>query len=362
MRALRILFVEDTEDDLFIVVRELQRGGIRPTWRRVDSAGELADALSTEAWDLVLCDYSLPGFDALSARAIVAAHADLPFIVVSGTVGEEVAVELMRGGAHDFVLKDRLARLVPAIERELREAASRAELRRAEDTLRRSDKLRALGQMSTGIAHDLKNLLNPLGLHLEIIERAMHRGGVDKPASVAAIRSIIARGVETIDRLRAFSRQAPERIVARVELAELAREALAMVRPRLDGLPGVAIAEALLPAGEIAAQPEEVVGAVVNLLGNALDACGERGHVTVRVGGDEHHAWIEVADDGPGMTAEIEAQVFEPFFSTKGADGTGLGLANVFATMQRHAGSVVLDTAPGRGARFTLRFPRMPVV
>lgn len=362
MRDLRILFVEDSEDDAFVVVRALQRGGIRPSWRRVETADELEAALGGEPWDVVLCDYSLPGFDALSARAIVAAHADVPFIVVSGTVGEETAVELMRAGVHDFVLKDRLARLVPAIERELREAVSRADLRRAEDTLRRSDKLRALGQMSTGIAHDLKNLLNPLGLHLEIIERAMTRGGVEKPESVAAIRSIIARGVETIDRLRAFSRQTPERIVERVELAELAREALALVRPRLAGLAGIAVAEVLVPAGEIAAHPDEIISAVVNLLGNALDACGERGAITVRVGGDEHHAWIEVADDGPGMTAEIEAQVFEPFFSTKGTEGTGLGLANVFATMERHGGSVMLDTAPGRGARFTLRFPRMPVV
>ncbi len=362
MRQLRVLFVEDSEDDLFVIVRALRRSGVDLTWRRVEDAAGLTAALADEPWDVVLCDYSLPGFDALGARAVVETHADLPFIVVSGTVGEETAVELMRAGVHDFVLKDRLSRLLPAIERELREAASRADLRRAEDALRRTDKLRALGQMSTGIAHDLKNLLNPLGLHLELIERAMKRGGVEKPDSVEAIRAIIARGVETIDRLRAFSRQTVERIVERVELAELAGEALALVRPRLDAATGITVTDERTRSGEIAAHPDEVIGAVVNLLGNAIDACGERGQIHLRVGGDEHHAWIEITDDGPGMSAEVQAQVFEPFFTTKGSDGTGLGLANVFATMQRHGGLVLLDTAPGRGARFTLRFPRMPVV
>ena len=78
----------------------------------------------------------------------------------------------------------------------------------------------------------------------------------------------------------------------------------------------------------------------------------------MRAGGDERAAWVEVSDDGPGMSPEVEARVFEPFFSTKGEQGTGLGLANVFATVRRHGGEAHLVTAPGRGAKFTLTFPR----
>jgi signal transduction histidine kinase len=152
----------------------------------------------------------------------------------------------------------------------------------------------------------------------------------------------------------------PVRILERVDLADLAREATALVRPRLLGSPSIALESDITPTGPVPAHAPEVVGAVVNLIGNALDACGDHGRVVVRVGGDERHAWIEVDDDGPGMTADIAARVFEPFFSTKGAEGTGLGLANVYATMARHAGEVELDTAPGRGARFRLRFPRTP--
>jgi signal transduction histidine kinase len=81
------------------------------------------------------------------------------------------------------------------------------------------------------------------------------------------------------------------------------------------------------------------------------------GTITVRTGGDHAASWIEVADDGPGMTPEIEHHVFDPFFTTKGDEGTGLGLAMVFACMQRHGGTVELVTAKGEGARFRLRFP-----
>lgn len=358
-RPIRILFIEDTEEDALLVLRELRRGGYAPEWRRVEDAAGL-DAALGERWDVVLCDYSLPGFSALGALAQVRARADLPFIVVSGTVGEEVAVELMRAGVDDFVLKDRPARLVPAVERELREAASRADLRRAEDTLRRTEKLRSLGQMAAGIAHDLKNLLNPLGLHVEIVDRTLRRAGVQPPETIEAMRSILQRGVETIDRLRAFSRLEPEVIVGRVDLAAVTRESVELMRPRLADVPGVELRTEITEVGPLPAESNEVVGAIVNLIGNALDACGERGSIVVRVAGDDAAAWVEVVDDGPGMSPDIEARVFEPFFSTKGSEGTGLGLANVFATMGRHGGAVRLETAPGQGARFTLWFPRTP--
>jgi signal transduction histidine kinase len=357
-RVLRVLFVEDSEDDVALLVRELRRAGFAVEARRVDSAVGLAAALD-ERWDVVLCDYSMPGFGAMAAFAEVRARdPDVPFLIVSGTIGEERAVEALRAGVHDFILKDRLARLVPAITRELAEAANRAELRRAEALLVRGEKLRALGQMAAGIVHDLKNLLNPLGLHIELAERALRKAGAPRPDALAAMREIVQRGVETIDRLRAFSRLTPEPMSEEVDLAAAAREAIELVRPRLAQHRAVVIEDALGAPGAVRGVRGELVGAMVNLLLNAIDACGERGTIRVRGGADERGAWLEVADDGPGMTAEVQARVFEPFFSTKGEAGTGLGLANVFATMQRHGGEVLLETAPDQGASFTLRFPR----
>lgn len=354
-RPLRVLMIDDSQDEAELVLRELRRAGFAPVWRRVDDAASLTAALD-EPWEIVLCDYSMPGFGPLQALSIVRARGlDLPFILVSGTVGEEAAVEAMRAGVHDFVLKDRLARLAPAISRELTEGVHRAELRRAQAELLRTEKLHALGQMAAGIAHDFKNLLNPLGLHLELVDRALKRASVDKSESVAVMREIIRRGAETIDRLRTFSRLEPEAIAEHLDLAAAAREALELIRPRLGSL---GVVEELGNTGVVRGHGADVIGAIVNLLGNAADACGDRGTITVRTGGDDAEAWVEVADDGPGMPPEVEARVFEPFFSTKGAQGTGLGLANVFATVRRHGGDIDLDTAPGRGARFRLTFPR----
>jgi signal transduction histidine kinase len=357
-RPLRVLLVEDSEDDAALVIRELRRGGFAPDWKRVDDAAALAAALD-EPWDLILCDFAIPGFGGMQAFEVVRARGlDIPFILVSGTVGEEAAVEAMRAGIHDFVLKDRLPRLIPAINRELGEAVHRAELRRAEATLLRTEKLRALGQMATGIAHDFKNLLNPLGLHLEIVDRALRKTGAERHESVVVMREIIQRGVETIDRLRTFSRLEPEQIAEHLDLAAAARDAIQLVRPRLDATPDVMLRDEVAETGTVLGHAGDAVAAIVNLLVNALDACGERGTIVVRAGSDARSAWVEVCDDGPGMSPEVEARVFEPFFSTKGDQGTGLGLANVFATVRRHGGEIQLQTAPGKGARFTLTFPR----
>ncbi len=132
-QLLRALLVEDVEDDALLLVRLLQRNSYAVRWRRVDSAAGLAEALAAETWDVVLCDYRMPGFHAQEALRMVRAHdPDLPFLVVSGTVGEELAVEMMRAGANDYVMKDNLTRLPAAVARELREAEVRRARRQAE--------------------------------------------------------------------------------------------------------------------------------------------------------------------------------------------------------------------------------------
>jgi signal transduction histidine kinase len=136
-RPLRVLIIEDSDDDAILVVRELRRGGYEPLTERVETAAATAAALERLPWDVVLADYSLPSFGAPAALALLKQGGlDVPFIVVSGSVGEEIAVAAMKAGAHDYFRKDNLARLVPAIERELREAAGRRERRRAEEALR----------------------------------------------------------------------------------------------------------------------------------------------------------------------------------------------------------------------------------
>jgi len=137
---LRTLIVEDSEDDAFIIVRELRRNGYTLTFERVDTPDSMDAALQRQAWDLVIADYNMPHFSAPDAlKLLQEKNLDLPFIIVSGSIGEDIAVAAMKAGAHDYLMKDNLARLVPAIERELREAQERSKRREAEQALRDSE-------------------------------------------------------------------------------------------------------------------------------------------------------------------------------------------------------------------------------
>src|SRR6266545_4275379 len=130
---LRLLMVEDSEEDAHLLVRELKRAGYDVAHERVDTATALEAALDRQTWDVVVGDYSMPQFSGTAALAIIQQHGlDLPFISVSGTISEEMAVAAMRAGAKDYVTKGQLKRLVPAIERELREAGARAAQRTTE--------------------------------------------------------------------------------------------------------------------------------------------------------------------------------------------------------------------------------------
>jgi len=241
---------------------------------------------------------------------------------------------------------------------------SYAELRASRDVLARTEKLRALGEMAAGISHDLKNILNPLSLHLQLLDRILKRGLPGADEAIAEMKQVLHRGVETLDRLREFSRQTPERRLERVHLDELTHEALELSRPRIASTyraRGVRLVEELGRPPPVNVRPAELVTALLNIISNAIDALAEGGTVTVCTGSSDGGAWVQIHDDGPGIPEEHRARIFEPFFTTKGAkEGTGLGLAMVYAFVQRHGGKLTLDTEVGRGTTFTMWFPSAP--
>lgn len=133
MQKLAVLIVEDNESDAILNVRQIYKSGYEVTYERVETASEFKTMLQKHSWDVILADYNLPRFDAPSALTILKESGlDIPFIIISGAVGEDTAVEMMRAGAHDYFMKDRLTRLVSAIEREIRDAASRKEKKKSE--------------------------------------------------------------------------------------------------------------------------------------------------------------------------------------------------------------------------------------
>jgi len=161
---LRVLMVEDSEDDAVLMIHALKKGGYDPSHERVESAEAMRKALLEKAWDIVLCDYQMPRFTGLDAIALLKETGiDIPLIVVSGAIGEEIAVACMRRGASDYVMKGNFTRLVPAVERELKEAESRRRRRRAEESLKRSE------LEKTAILESLNDIVVYQNLDMEIV-------------------------------------------------------------------------------------------------------------------------------------------------------------------------------------------------
>jgi signal transduction histidine kinase len=228
------------------------------------------------------------------------------------------------------------------------------ELRISQDTLIRTEKFRALGEMSAGIAHDLKNLLNPLLLYTDLIRDSA--GDRNEVLEISQrVDRILTRGLETVERLRDFSRQSPEETEAvPTDLNFIVDEAIAIVRPRLGA---IVIEKQLGTPPVVSIRSADCVTAVVNLLFNAMDALGGKGTIIVRTGASNGGGWIEVEDNGTGMSEEIKSRILEPFFTTKGTLGTGLGVSIVYAFTQRHGGRLRIESEPGHGAKFKMWFP-----
>jgi signal transduction histidine kinase len=188
-KSLHVLIVEDSEDDILLIIDELQRFEYDLFYKRVETPEAMKDALRQVHWDVIFSDYFLPRFSAPEALKIVKeAGLDIPFIIITGSVGEEIVVAAMKAGAHDYLMKDNLARLCPAIERELKEAESRRERKRAEEALKESrEQLRNLAARMDSLrekerawiareVHDqLGQVFTSIKIDLSLMQKALAR-------------------------------------------------------------------------------------------------------------------------------------------------------------------------------------------
>jgi signal transduction histidine kinase len=231
------------------------------------------------------------------------------------------------------------------------------ELRSTRELLARTERLRALGELSTSIAHDLRNILNPLSLQIDLLRRLAKNP--EKVLELAEqMKQVVKRGTETVERLRLFGHQSREVATEVADLDVLVDESAALCRPRLGEHNRVLLE--VVHGGPVRAQVRgaEVVTALVNLIVNAQEALPpEGGTISVRTGTSSEGGWLQVADTGVGMPPEVRQRLFEPFFTTKGEKGTGLGLAMVDTFVRRSGGSIMVESEPGKGTTFTLRFP-----
>ena len=358
---LRVLIVEDSEDDTALLVMELTRGGYEPIWERVQSEQSMNDALNKQRWDIVITDYAMPQFSAPAALALLQESGlDLPFIVVSGTIGEDVAVQTMKAGAHDYLMKDNLARLCPAIHRELRDAEVRRARRQAElDLAHRVEELARsnaeLEQFAYVASHDLQEPLRMVTSYCDLLQRR-YQGQLDADAD-----DFISFAVDGARRMQGLVRDLLT--YSRVSIGEHQAEAIdctAVLSRVLTDLKGTISANNARithdPLPAVQADRTQLEHLFQNLIGNAIKFHGEKApEVHIGAESENGHWLFSVADNGIGIDQQYSDKAFAVFQRLHGRGeyaGTGVGLAICKKIVERHGGHIWFESEPGKGSTF----------
>lgn len=369
---LRVLIVEDSEDDAALLLRELERGGYEPTFERVDTPEGMNTALDKQIWDIVISDYVMPQFSGLAALKLLQEKGlDLPFIIVSGKIEEETAIEAMKAGAHDYIFKNNFRRLVPSIKKELREVIVRQERKRLEEEFRQSQKMETVGQLAGGIAHDFNNLLTAIKGYANFAKDALPSGDPIRE-DIQEVLNAAERAANLTRQLLTFSRR--QIISPRViNLNELILNIDNMLRHLIaEDIELVTIPKENL--GLVKVDPGQMEQVIVNLVINARDAMPEGGKLiieTQNVHLDEDYVrqhlgttpgdyiMLAISDTGSGMSEEVKAHIFEPFFTTKEiGKGSGLGLATVYGIVKQHHGNIFVYSEIGKGTTVKIYLPQ----
>ncbi len=303
----------------------------------------------------------------LAARLLAAglrSFVTVPIAAAGALVGELCAASRAPrafAGGRSAVLGE----LAPHIGVALRNAGLYADLQqslrdltRTQEQLVRAERLRALGEMASGVAHDFNNVLNAI-LHRAALTAA------DAPPPVREglqrIEATALRGAETVRRLQDFTRQRRDTDFVPVDVGEVITEATRVARATQVAAATALHVDVSVAPGlpRVLGAHDELVEVVGNLVGNALDAMPGGGHLAVSARADGDRAIVMVRDDGCGMDAATRDRAFDPFFTTKGVQGTGLGLSVVYGLVERHRGTVTLESALGVGTTVTVVLPAL---
>ena len=372
-QRIRILIVEDNPTDAELMVRKLRLSGFELDWQRVDTEADYIANLDANP-QLILSDFELPGFSGLRALELLKQRPslDIPFIIVSGAIGEDIGVAAMREGATDYLLKDRIARLGPAVRRALQEVSERGDRKRLEAQFIEVQKMEVVGQLACGTAHNFNNALSVVMGYSELLLGSL---GINRSErlQVEQIQYAAEQAAGIARQLLLVSRRQQVQSVE-LNINEVVNSMEEMLREWVEQNIEMTISYGD-NVGLIKADPSYVWQMLMNLVINARDAMPNGGRLAIETSevclddayAQEHpgatpgaYVLLSVTDTGTGMTEEVKARLFETFFTTKPlGKGTGLGLATCQTAVRQSGGHIDVSSRLGEGTTFKIYFPAM---
>jgi signal transduction histidine kinase len=364
--APRILVVDDNAGLVENLSEILDEAGYS-----VRGAGSCAAALplAREGFDVALVDLKLPDGDGTAlAPQLKELSPDGEVVLLTGFATLESAMAAVRAGACAYLVKPCATQeLLVTVEQAMRQVRLHGEKRDLARRAQMSEKLAAVGTMTAGLSHEIRNPLNAASLQLSVLERRIQKLGRDAQPQLLEPLVLVKDEIRRLDHILEdflqFAR--PREFVAKaIEVVPVVTKVLDLLSGEAERA-GVQLERDLVDVPPIAGDEERIRQVLVNLTLNALEAVGAGGTVRVSCrleepdperGGGAMVA-IAVDDSGPGVKPEVRDRIFEPFFTTK-AEGSGLGLSIVHAIVTQHGGEIAVEEAPGGGARFVLRLPR----
>lgn len=389
----KILIVDDEPANVRLLERILSKAQYCRVRSTTDSS-QAVPLLKEFDPDIILLDLQMPepdGFTLLAEfKKVVPAGCFLPVLVLTADATPQTKLRALSNGAHDFLTKpfdnaevvQRVGNLVQTrrlhlqidaqrenLEETVRERTSELEkalqeLRTTQEQVVQQERLHAFGTMASGVAHDFNNALSVILGFGEIALQRIEQGTTEDLNKCLSNIVVAARdGARLVTRLREFYRpNSDNEPRAAVDLNALIRQIVAITEPKWksESLGRDLHVDVVIKTEEIspiAGDPSELREALTNLIFNAVDAMPEGGTITLRTRAQEGRVTLEIADTGTGMTEEVRRHCLEPFYSTKGELGTGMGLAMVYGIVQRHGGTLDIQSAVGRGTTFIISLP-----